>query len=395
MKLTIKDIFPEKGHVQRLYCDDCNTLMDLTFIDFDAEVTGVHIIIEGLPFLKCHACGKEHWTERSRFAVIKTHENAIKAGNNRVFVKRQKIEKSFGFTEIPFVYDPDDYHYIPGLSRPFNEGFLTPVFFNRSVLLKFDTRPDYRLKFVSKTYGSIINDDKGFIVAFGLNRKNLVVMWLGDIAELPESEQYYLKSENVPSDHCLGSEFYEGQLECVFTERSPEDKLFKLRSEFIDICYKKFGQKIAQLEEEVLDRALDFNEPVVDTKKERRHISNTMDEIYVESLNTKALKKLAQEAGVKELEKLKGLKLFQVWLQALFPNEDVHNLVSPFFILNDLRIANAHISSMQKQEVRMLSVFERMSLKEDTGFIEVYCNLRDRLTESYERLKALMYSMEK
>lgn len=37
-------------------------------------------------------------------------------------------------------------------------------------------------------------------------------MWLGDIARLPDAEQYYLRSENIDSDHSIGSEFYDGQI---------------------------------------------------------------------------------------------------------------------------------------------------------------------------------------
>jgi hypothetical protein len=55
----------------------------------------------------------------------------------------------------------------------------------------------------STTYGTIYAS----IIAFGINKHGKLVMWLGDIAKLPESEQYYLRSENVASDHCKGSEF--------------------------------------------------------------------------------------------------------------------------------------------------------------------------------------------
>ena len=62
-------------------------------------------------------------------------------------VDRRKHTENFGFTDVPFLFDPDDYFYLPGLYRSFDEGFLQPVFFNRSVLLKYDNSPDYRVKF--------------------------------------------------------------------------------------------------------------------------------------------------------------------------------------------------------------------------------------------------------
>ena len=84
------------------------------------------------------------------------------------------------------------------------------------MLLKYDNSPDYRVKFASTSYGSIDTQEES--ISFGLNRHGHIVMWLGDIAKLPENELYYLRSENIPSDHSLGSEFYDGQIEVKFSE---------------------------------------------------------------------------------------------------------------------------------------------------------------------------------
>lgn len=124
-------------------------------------------------------------------------------------------------------------------------------------------------------------------------------MWLGDIAELPEGEQYYLRSENVPSDHAIGSEFYEGQIDCVFTPPSTESELFAARSEFLAACATVFSSKIAHLDQEVYDIALSFNAPVVDTPKERRHAADSLNKIYIESFDNKALGAVAKKLGGK------------------------------------------------------------------------------------------------
>ncbi|MEP2473668.1 MAG: hypothetical protein ABJH45_19270, partial [Paracoccaceae bacterium] len=90
--------------------------------------------------------------------------------------------------------------------------------------------------------------------------------------KLPENEQFYLRSENIPSDHSLGSEFYDGQIEAVFTELTKEEELFRLRSEFLNKSFSRFGVAFGHLEAEAYDLALSFNLPVVDTPKERRHV---------------------------------------------------------------------------------------------------------------------------
>jgi hypothetical protein len=207
-----------------------------------------------LPQLRCDVCNRSYLPDRTRFAIIRTFEDALKRGSTGVTVNRKKIEEDFGFTKIKFLYDPDDYYYIPGLVRDWDKGFLTPVFFNRRVLIKFDHSEDYELKFASRTYGTIYTDQE--YISFGINSNNKVVLWLGDIAKLPESEQFYLRSENVESDHNIGSEFYDGQIECKFTDATPEDDLVSARSAFLDAASKCFGLSISHLNEETLSRLL-------------------------------------------------------------------------------------------------------------------------------------------
>ena len=181
----------------------------------------------------------------------------------------------------------DDYRHIPGLERGFEVGFRAPVFFNRSVLLKYDTASRYRVQFASTTHGEIASDD-GRPISFGINRHGKIVMWLGDIAMLPETEQHYLRSENVASDHSIGSEFYDEQIERIF-QPSQESRLFALRSDFLEACLKRYGVKIAHLDDEVITLALALKAPVEDTPKERRRIAEALNKIYIESLDVDTL----------------------------------------------------------------------------------------------------------
>src|SRR5690606_36493169 len=98
---------------------------------------------------------------------------------------------------------------------------------------------NYSVRFASPTYGEI--DADRFVIPFGINKFGKVIMWLGDVAKLPEAEQYYLRSENVASDHSLGSEFYDAQIECKFTDPPKERLVIGQRSNFLDAFEKKFG----------------------------------------------------------------------------------------------------------------------------------------------------------
>src|SRR3546814_5635219 len=97
-------------------------------------------------------------------------------------------------------------------------------------------------------------------------------MWLGDVAKLPKFEQYYLMSENRPSDHCIASEFYDGQIECIFTDPPRENVLFAARSEFLAACFKRWGAKLAHLDTEVLVLAGTLRRPVHDTQAKRHSV---------------------------------------------------------------------------------------------------------------------------
>jgi hypothetical protein len=258
-------------------------------------------------------------------------------------------------------------------------------------LIKYEASPNYRVKFASTTYGQIDGDT--FLIDFGINKNGHVIMWLGDLAKLPETEQYYLRSENTQSDHSVGSEFYEGQIDCVFTPPSKENKLFALRSEFVDSCFKRFGVKIAHLDDEVLNLAINFNAPVVDTEKERRHVADTLNKIYIESLDNNALAELMKKAGT-DPKGLGSLKRLQAVLAAAAPGADVPKLLSPFYVLYDLRVAYSHLASTERSEKILQSVTDRLVMKAQSGLMAIYDELTAQLSSSFETLIPIVAPVE-
>jgi hypothetical protein len=385
--IDISDVFPPTDHVQCLYCDLCKGHLDLAYADFSKSISGIAISYAALPVLRCEACGRDHIPDRSRLAIIEIHRQAVKKNSPVVNVTRHKPSEKFNFTSVPFLYDSDDYRYIPGLERPFNQGFLTPLFFNKTVLLKYEASPDYSVRFDSTTYGKVICDT--FSIAFGINKKGRLMMWLGDVAALPESEQYYLKSENVESDHSIGSEFYEGQIDCIFTEPTKENRLFALRSEFVDACLERFGTKIAHLDHEVFNLALEFNAPVVDTEKERRHVADSLNKIYLESLDNAALGSLMKKAGG-DPKNLGSLKRLQAVLEPIAGGADIPKLLSPMYVLYDIRVAYSHLTSTEKSREILKTVTARLSIDEASNLVEIYRSLLEALLSSYEKLTSIV-----
>lgn len=386
--MHVRDLFPPEGKHRDIYCDKCSTHLELSFFDFEQDVSGVHVRVKGLPELLCPSCGSTFLPDRSRFAVIETHRQAIEKGASAANVVRKKTNQNFGFTRVPFQYDSDDYHYIPGLTRKFDLGFLTPVFFNKEALLKYDSHPSYRVDFASRTYGTIRQDN--FDIAFGINRNGKLVMWLGDVATLPESEQFYLRSENVPSDHSIGSEFYDGQIECKFTERTPEDQLFEQRSSFLESFFSKFGEKAAHLEKEVLGLAISIRRPVVDTAQERRRVADSLNKVYLESLDNKAIGRAMESLGQRP-GSLGSLKRLEKILGSVAPHSDASNTMAPLFALYDLRVAYSHLGSVEGQGETLRTVTTRLGLaKADPDLFALYDALVSQLRQAFEKLASAL-----
>jgi len=187
----------------------------------------------------------------------------------------------------------------------------------------------------------------------------------------------------------IGSEFYDGQIECIYTEPTDEKRLFALRSEFVEACFKRFGAKIAHLDEEVISLALEFNAPVVDTAKERRHVADALNKIYVESLDNAALGNLLMKAGG-EPKNLGSLKRIQLLLETVARGADVASMLSPFFVLYDLRVAYSHLTSDNRRADILKSVTDRLELDATSGLLEIYDKLTRALISSYESLATIV-----
>lgn len=372
-----------RNEVQTIHCGTCQAHMDLSFVDFDEEVSGIRLIVRQLPTLVCPACGSQFLPDRARLALIRLHEEAAQNQEIIVEVSRRKSDKTFKYGKVGFLYDPDDYDYIPGLMRPGGNGFLTPVFFEKDVLIKYDVHPSYQVRFGARTYGSIHGQE--FDIDFGINRHGRVVMWLGDIDALPETEQFYLRSENVPSDHSIGSEFYDGQIDVAWPEPSPEDVLLERRSRFLEVCAKRFGQKIAHLDDEVLEVAVGLRPPLVDTPETWTKVADSFNKVFVESLDNKAMGTLLTKKGV-EAEGLRSLKRLQLLLNDESLPLDVPKTMASLFALYDLRVALLHLSSKAGTASETESVLTRLNLPGDANLVSTYDGLVAALSATFGSL---------
>lgn len=371
---------------QSLRCSACGSWLVLHEASFVRIVDGVEVTVKDLPVLFCETCDLHCLPDRSKEAIFDHVKEAKQKGRPAVVVTRLPAAKQerFGYCpKVEFLYDATDEKYIPGLYR--GNGFLTPVFFNKSVLLKYLQHPDYVLELGSDTYGTISRNDE-FQLPFGINRKDKVILWLGDIDQIPDLEQYYLRSENLPSDHDVGSEFYLGQIGAVFTESSKEQNLFHLRSEYSEKCQREHNLKLNVYDLEVFKLITEVVRPVTWGEKEVRGVVEALNKIVVESLNIDGLKKgiTAVKAG-EDVKALGGMKLLQKWLGLTAPTIDAASALCPFFVLYDFRIVVAHLIPLDSAAAKLTSCYERMGLAEGNRSYEtLYDAMIDKLAQSYQ-----------
>jgi hypothetical protein len=235
-----------------------------------------------IPFFFCRSCGgRESILPEEQFLKFKADIlPAINEGEfidmslKYIFSKLDPDRKFRHFDHLEFQYDPRDHYIIPGLYREWDDGYLTPVFFNRDLLLYYNGHPDYSVKLTSFSSGNIyFKGEAMFEHGFGINRNGKIFKWLGDLDKdfKDESMKSHLKrfqASNVPSDHDIASKFYLSESPFspsdVFQSSDNETKLFSLKNDFNLEMQNKFGVEFTKVDIEQL--AEYYKSPVMEDR---------------------------------------------------------------------------------------------------------------------------------
>ncbi|MFY8251981.1 hypothetical protein [Clostridium perfringens] len=376
-----------------LKCSDCNGNLYLHYLNDAIEINrnGNKYLIFNCPRLVCSKCNKSDLAycvkELCEFIIDKLVDEdkgrTLELDFNKI--KNQVCIDKFISTKVGFLYDRDDYYFLPGLIRDFNKGFLTPVFFNIEVLLKYMYHPIYSVDLGADTYGQIYKDNE-HMISFGINENNKIIMWLGDINNLPIEEQYYLRSENIQSDHSVSSEFYEGQIEVKWANRSKIKKLFQTRLNYNEKVIENYKIRITQLDTETVELAKNIHRPIVNTDEEFAPIIIAMNKLFVEAIFATEIKDfLKKNHSDIDLKNKGGLKIYQEWLNLYVDNININDSICPLYVLYDLRIAMAHLQSNNKKQEILSFCCKRLGLNEnERDYIKIFDVLIDKLNEMYE-----------
>ncbi|HGU9804451.1 TPA: hypothetical protein ACNFO5_001823 [Citrobacter freundii] len=374
------------------YFTDDGLPLELSFEEINTELLDVTVRCSGLPLLKEQESGDIYFPDKSKMIIHHHVKEALKEDERNIYIapredredKRYKLCEDFNFS-----YSSIDYEFIPGLYREWNDGFLTPVFFNISVLNKYSQSPDYILDLFSSTYGNITSKNDGWIISFGINKNKKVIMWLGDIDELPEKEKYYLLSENVESDHSIHSEFYNAQIDVKWSDPSIENEVFELRKKISDKANTKHGHPMNKLEGEISNIISNLDKPVYWEDKHVSPIIESLNRVFIESLNVELFKSSISKLENKvDIKNLKGLKLYSLWLKEYLKMDDSDKIMCPFFVLYDFRIMVCHLQSEQSKSEQLKSINKRLNIDEEN------CNYEIIYEKLFEQLKDSLTAIE-
>lgn len=176
---------------------------------------GMKIILDCLPYLINESSGHIHFSIPA-MQIIKEHVEAAKR-QGKTEVRINQFGK-FNRGKLPvgeqteFRYSPAEHFFIPGLIRGIpSDGYLTPVYFEGHVLVKFEHADGYRLEKHTASAGRI-HSPNGINIPYGVNKGGFVIMWLGDIVSFPKNELFYLYSANVEPQYDIHSDFYRNQI---------------------------------------------------------------------------------------------------------------------------------------------------------------------------------------
>jgi hypothetical protein len=314
--------------------------------------------------------------------------------DNEFFDLKNKLENiTFEeYSNIGFKYDSLDYYYIPGLVRDWNIGLLTPVFFNKELLLYYNSHPNYNVKFASTTRFHIFDSDNNRLIkhGFGINRYGNIICWLGDLENELKSDKNKLHKDlflsfNIDSDHDIVSDYYTNQIEANFTSSDNESGIFHYRNEFDSLILKKYKFEITKVD--ISNLIKEYKHPILSEQNQVDNSYIKLNSLLIESLNVTDIKNILIEKGetAKSIKGLGGLKLFQKFIEIVLNKSNYFKIISPLFVLYDLRILAGHIKNTQYENT-LNSCTDRLGLSNDVSIIEIQQTLCKKLIEMYKDL---------
>jgi hypothetical protein len=262
-----------------------------------------------------------------------------------------------------FTSDPDQLANFFG-KNPNNPNYLTPVHFRKDVLKKYFEKP------------SLYSVEDGYLRCgsmWGLRMDNdhddKVVVFLGDLGRVPESEQQYWRSFNVRPDGYLSETCYKRAFLAEFTNpMSPELAIKFERRRLLDEWHAAFGFNLyVEFHEGDSGILSDLRNPISDEWTEFDRCTIAATKIFIDYLNESQLAKLAAI----EIEKMKaatpdkpirGIDKLQAWLTQHGGEAAPVDCIASLRLLQELRSKSA----AHRKSSSLMSLLKSKGLDEES-----------------------------
>jgi len=309
-----------------------------------------------------------------------------------LFFSRKGYHKRFDYCkEQDFLYDHNDYYNIPGLCHDDEhsvEGFLTPIYFTKKVLLYFMQDPDYKVNLGAETYGQFSLKNE-WSIPFGMNRNEKVVFWLGDLSYLDNMTLSIMKPHNLESDHQLvASEFYAGQMCCIWSHPNREIRICDQKNKLFDALEKTFEVSLFHLNDEIRQQKEQYVKPVIITERTIEPTINMLHKVLIEGVNMPELKKLylkIEKTPDKDYDRWGSIKFYEVLLNNIISgNDDVRRIIAPLYLLNDFRQYYDHLLSDEVKDSKRNNIIKSLGITSFDHMERIYDELLSRLAALFE-----------
>ena len=393
-----------KGSRDLPHCPACSDDVVLEFLEETFEEQE-RIIIVPINRLRCPSCGysARNIDSGTVRAGVDHNLSQMVVGQRRRMRIRGDGHTFKRFDHLDLKYDARDYFHYPRLGGEDQDGFLCPVFFDKDVLVYFNNHPKYRLAMRSSSAGSITQGGEAMLShGFGINRSGKLFMWLGDIDRAFSSadmkrELDMFKAHNVESDHDLASTYFfsqlPGDLDEAFYVSDNETGVFDLIDEMNEAFHKRFGQHLLKVD--ITPLIASYRTPVLEDRQPVFQSFMSLAISLIENLDESVLRVVSKGQSVEEAallnqqgQKLKGMKLLQAFLEKGLGHSDAAQLLSPLFVLHDLRNLHGHLRDKSFEE-RYTSCKTRLGLAATATDLEVHSAVVKSLSETLKTLNTL------
>jgi len=236
--------------------------------------------------------------------------------------------------------DPEQLsNYFTASPHPFE---MSPAFFRPEVLSKYKADPEkYTI-----AHGSISCRGAWYLQRFASNDAGQVHSYLYYLGNLPYKEQLHWQQFNEPPKAGLSSSVIATDFKGEFSQEY--DPLPEIKEKLRAINRRRVGWW--QLQDDSLPNRVHY--PNTDSRNEWASEIMNFDQLLVEGLNEKWLRKKAEELGRNPDSQWRSLKLLEECLCGLgFEEDHAREIMSPWREVHNLRSkAKGHASSDEGQK---------------------------------------------